>query len=91
MDYLRAVAGALEAAGVPVADWRAEGDEGWIPFDLSRVSVVSWVHDQAGVGWSAASGWYLLLIDSPGRRSVVPLRVPVRATPEEVARAVVPA
>ena len=37
--YLRAVAAALEAAGVPVADWRADARvprDGWIAFDLAR-------------------------------------------------------
>ena len=38
-EYIAAVAAALEAAGVPVADWRADGGtprDGWIPFDLAR-------------------------------------------------------
>jgi hypothetical protein len=89
--YLRAVAAALEAAGLPVADWRADPGtprDGWIPFDRTRPSVVTWEHDQAGLTWSEAGGWSLLLINSPGRRTVTPLPVPLLAAPSSVVRAV---
>ncbi|MFI1988838.1 DUF6292 family protein [Actinoplanes sp. NPDC020271] len=87
-NLLRAVAEALEAAGVAVADWRADNDEGWIPFDRARPSVVTWDHDQAGLGWSRTGGWYLLLITSPGRRVSHPLPVPAGAEPSAVVAAV---
>ncbi|MDI6100015.1 DUF6292 family protein [Actinoplanes sp. NEAU-A12] len=96
--YIRAVAGALEAAGVPVADWRADPGpprDGWIPFDLARQTRlhgrVVWDHDAAGAGWSEERGWYLLTVDDPaGRdvRTVRALEVPVIAAPRAVARAV---
>ncbi|TWG12139.1 DUF6292 family protein [Actinoplanes teichomyceticus] len=89
--YLRAVAEAFEAAGMPVADWRADPGpprDGWIPFDRSRASIVVWDHDQAGLGWSEIAGWYLLLINSPGRRVTIPLPVPLVAAPPTVIAAV---
>jgi hypothetical protein len=96
--YIRAVAAALEDAGVPVADWRADDGtvpDGWIPFDLARQVRLQgrpvWDHDEAGAGWSEDRGWYLLTVDDPaGRnvRSVHPLAVPPAAAPEVVARAV---
>jgi hypothetical protein len=91
-DYLRAVAETLEAAGLPVADWRMDvgpPGEGWIAFDLTRPSVVDWEHDQTGLGWSEAGGWYLLLINSPGRRTTVPLTVAVLAPAAEVVAAAI--
>ncbi|WP_436530436.1 DUF6292 family protein [Actinoplanes sp. HUAS TT8] len=87
-SYLRAVAEALEAAGVAVADWRADPGEGWIPFDRARPSVLTWDYDQAGLGWSETGGWYLLLINSPGRRVTRPLDVPSTAPPPVVVAAV---
>jgi Family of unknown function (DUF6292) len=87
-EYLRAVAEALEAAGVAVADWRADDGEGWIPFDRARPSAVTWDYDQAGLGWSARTGWYLLLITSPGRRVSRPLPAPATAEPSVVVAAV---
>jgi hypothetical protein len=92
-DYLRAVVDALEAAGLPVADWRVEEGppiEGWIAFDLRRPSIVTWEHDQTGLGWSAHDGWYLLLINSPGRRTTIPLPLTPSAPPAEVVEAVRP-
>lgn len=96
--YIRAVAAALEAAGVPVADWRADGGlprDGWIPFDLARQvplhGRVVWDHDEAGAGWSEERGWYLLTVDDPaGRdvRTVHVLETPVIAAPRAVAVAV---
>jgi hypothetical protein len=96
--YIRAVAAALEAAGVPVADWRADEDavpEGWIPFDLARQVRLHgrpvWDHDEAGAGWSGDRGWYLMTVDDPGGRDVRSVHVlPLAATaaPESVARAV---
>jgi len=96
--YIAAVAAALEAAGVPVADWRADGGEprdGWIPFDLARQVRLHgwpvWDHDEAGAGWSEETGWYLLTVDDPaGRdvRTVKGLDVAVIAAPGAVARAV---
>ncbi|MEU4622787.1 hypothetical protein AB0G04_22800 [Actinoplanes sp. NPDC023801] len=93
------MAAALEAAGVPVADWRSDDGavrEGWIPFDLARQVLLHgrpvWDHDEAGAGWSEDRGWYLLTIDDPaGRnaRSVRALPVATGAAPESVARAVV--
>jgi hypothetical protein len=97
--YIRAVAEALEAAGVPVADWRADDGavpEGWIPFDLARQVRLHgwpvWDHDEAGASWSEDQGWYLLTVDDPGGRnvrSVHALPVTTMAAPESVARAVV--
>lgn len=96
--YIRAVAGALEEAGVPVADWRADGGRpraGWIPFDLARQTRlhgrVVWDHDGAGAGWSEEQGWYLLTIDDPAGRDVRTeraLEIAVMAAPRVVARAV---
>lgn len=87
-ERLRAVAAALESAGIAVADWRADDGEGWIPFDRSRPSTVTWDYDQAGLGWSASDGWYLLLVNSPGRRVTRPLPVPAGAEPSAVVTAV---
>ncbi|GIF37061.1 DUF6292 family protein [Actinoplanes xinjiangensis] len=96
--YLRAVAAALEAAGVPVADWRADSGsprDGWIPFDLARQVRLHgrpvWDHDEAGAGWSEERGWYLLTVDDPagrGVRTVEALAVPMIAAPGAVARAI---
>ncbi|WP_203826716.1 DUF6292 family protein [Actinoplanes palleronii] len=89
--YLRAVAEALEAAGLPVADWRADPGvprDGWIPFDRGRPSVVTWEHDQAGLSWSEVDGWSLLLINTPGRRTAVRLPVPLVAAPFSLVQAV---
>lgn len=86
--YLRAVAAGLEDAGLPVADWRADPGEGWIPFDRRRPSIVAWEHDQAGLTWSESDGWALLLVNSPGRRRTVPLAVPLLAAPASIALAV---
>ncbi|MEV4283636.1 DUF6292 family protein [Actinoplanes xinjiangensis] len=96
--YIRAVAAALEDAGVPVADWRADSGsprDGWIPFDLARQVRLHgrpvWDHDEAGAGWSEERGWYLLTVDDPagrGVRTVEALAVPMIAAPGAVARAV---
>ncbi|WP_433790200.1 DUF6292 family protein [Actinoplanes sp. CA-252034] len=96
--YIRAVAAALEAAGVPVADWRADDGpvrDGWIPFDLARQVRLHgrpvWDHDEAGAGWSEERGWYLLVVDDPAGRSVrttEALAVATIAAPGAVARAV---
>ncbi|GGN65999.1 hypothetical protein GCM10010112_27980 [Actinoplanes lobatus] len=96
--YIRAVAAALEAAGVPVADWRADDGvprDGWIPFDLARQVRLHgrpvWDHDQAGAGWSEEDGWHLLTVDDPGGRDIRvarPLNVATVAAPSSVARAV---
>lgn len=95
--YIRAVAEALEAAGIPVADWRADDRvprDGWIPLDLVRQVRLHgrpvWDHDQAGVGWDEDHGWYLLTVDDPYGRSVRTTRdlaVPRLAGPRSVARA----
>lgn len=73
--YVRAVAEALEAAGVPVADWRADPGTprvGWIPFDLARQTRIHgrvvWDHDAAGISWSEDHGWSMLTVDDPGGR-----------------------
>lgn len=97
-DYLRAVAEALEQAGIPVADWRADGgtvQDGWIPFDLARQTRlhgrIVWDHDAAGAGWSEEHGWFVLTVDDPGgrdARTVTRLDVGVFAPPPVVARAV---
>ncbi|GGN07541.1 hypothetical protein FHR83_002468 [Actinoplanes campanulatus] len=96
--YIRAVAAALEAAGVPVADWRADDGvprDGWIPFDLARQVRLHgrpvWDHDEAGAAWSEMDGWRLLTVDDPGGRnvrSVHALDVTTVAAPSSVARAV---
>ncbi|MBO3738975.1 DUF6292 family protein [Actinoplanes flavus] len=96
--YIRAVAAALEAAGVPVADWRADDGvprDGWIPFDLARQVQLHgrpvWDHDEAGAGWSEEDGWHLLTVDDPGGRDIRvdrPLNVATVAAPSSVARAV---
>ena len=96
--YIRAVAGALEAAGIPVADWRADAGEprdGWIPFDLARQVRLHgrpvWDQDEAGIGWSEDGGWYLLTVDDPGGRGVRATRkldLATVAAPASVARAV---
>ncbi|MEU8664333.1 DUF6292 family protein, partial [Actinoplanes philippinensis] len=96
--YIRAVAAALETAGVPVADWRADSGpvrDGWIPFDLTRQMRLHgrpvWDHDEAGAGWSEERGLYLLTVDDPAGRSVrttQALAVPTLAAPGTVARAV---
>jgi hypothetical protein len=96
--YIRAVAAALEDAGVPVADWRADSGsprDGWIPFDLARQVRLHgrpvWDHDEAGAGWSEDRGWYLLTVDDPaGRdvRTVEALAVATIAAPGAVARAI---
>ncbi|GIE74602.1 hypothetical protein Aph02nite_05520 [Actinoplanes philippinensis] len=96
--YIRAVAAALEAAGVPVADWRADSGpvrDGWIPFDLTRQMRLHgrpvWDHDEAGAGWSEERGWYLLTVDDRAGRSIrttEALAVPTLAAPGTVARAV---
>ncbi|MBW6435380.1 hypothetical protein KZ829_16705 [Actinoplanes hulinensis] len=96
--YIRAVAAALEAAGVPVADWRADDGvprDGWIPFDLARQVRLHgrpvWDHDEAGAVWSEVDGWRLLTVDDPGGRnvrSVHALDVTTVAAPSSVARAV---
>ncbi|MEU4428087.1 DUF6292 family protein [Actinoplanes sp. NPDC024001] len=96
--YIRAVAAALEAAGVPVADWRADDRrprDGWIPFDLVRQvrlhGRVVWDHDQAGAGWDEDTGWWLLTVDDPygrGVRTTKKLDLPRVAAPGSVVRAV---
>ncbi|MBG0562165.1 DUF6292 family protein [Actinoplanes aureus] len=96
--YIRAVAEALEAAGVPVADWRADSRvprDGWIPFDLIRQVRLHgrpvWDHDQAGLGWDEDNGWYLLTVDDPygrGVRTTTKLAVARLAAPTSVVRAV---
>ncbi|MFC4071290.1 DUF6292 family protein [Actinoplanes subglobosus] len=96
--YIRAVAGALESAGIPVADWRADSGparDGWIPFDLARQVRLHgrpvWDHDEAGAGWSEERGWYLLTVDDPagrGVRTVAALAVATVASPGAVARSV---
>ena len=97
--YIRAVAEALEAAGVPVADHRADAGvarEGWIPFDLAlQVRLHGrpvWDHDEAGVAWHEETGWRLHCVDDPGgrdARTVTKLDVPTLAAPQSVAGAVV--
>ncbi len=96
--YVRAVAAALEDAGIPVADWRADAStprEAWIPFDLTgqvrRYGRVVWDHDTAGAGWSEERGWFVLTVDDPGGRDVrvvTTLAIDVVAPPASVARAV---
>jgi hypothetical protein len=96
--YIRAVAAALEDAGVPVADWRADSGsprDGWIPFDLARQVPLHgrpvWDHDEAGAGWSEERGWYLLTVDDPagrGVRTAEALELPTIAAPGAVARTV---
>ena len=90
-DYLRAVAEALEAAGIAIADWRADPGpprDGWIPFDIARPSIMTWEYDQAGLSWSESGGWHLLLINSPGRRTTIPLPVPPLTTPPALIQAI---
>ncbi|MEU4156870.1 DUF6292 family protein [Actinoplanes sp. NPDC026670] len=96
--YIRAVAAALEDAGVPVADWRADDGpvrDGWIPFDLARQVRLHgrpvWDHDQAGAGWSEERGWYLLTVDDPAGRDVrtaEDLGIAMIAAPGAVARTI---
>ncbi|BEL02515.1 hypothetical protein Q0Z83_007060 [Actinoplanes sichuanensis] len=96
--YIRAVAAALEDAGVPVADWRADDGpvrDGWIPFDLARQVRLHgrpvWDHDQAGAGWSEERGWYLLTVDDPAGRDVrtaEALGIAMIAAPGAVARSI---
>ncbi|GAA4938096.1 DUF6292 family protein [Actinoplanes utahensis] len=96
--YIAAVAAALEASGIPVADWRADGRiprDGWIPFDLVRQVRLHgwpvWDHDEAGIGWSEENGWHLFTVDDPagrGIRTVEGLDLAVIAAPAAVARTV---
>ncbi|WP_328476502.1 DUF6292 family protein [Actinoplanes sp. NBC_00393] len=93
--YLRAVAAALEAAGIPVADCRADDRaprDGWIPFDLVRQVRLHgrpvWDHDQAGLGWDEHRGWHLLTVSGRGVRTEKDLEVAAVAAPGTVVSAV---
>lgn len=69
-SYLAAVAAALDATGIPTADWYADPNDprdGGIQLDLPRAaSPRPWTrllaYDEVWVGWQEERGWTLLTI-----------------------------
>ncbi|MBB2943859.1 hypothetical protein FB565_003588 [Actinoplanes lutulentus] len=91
--YIQAVAEALEEAGIPVADFRADDRvprDGWIAFDLVRQVALHgrlvWDCEQAGVAWAEDQGWVLVTVGFA--RTQEGLDVASEAAPREVVRAV---
>jgi hypothetical protein len=86
--YMRAVAEALEAAGVKVLDWYADPND---PRD-GAIQVASDAADEVWLGWQEERGWTLLCIDerSGGQqptRLVRDLGAGTVYSPESVVRA----
>ena len=96
--YIRAVAAALTAAGLPVDRWDADPNsprDGNIALDLDRQGTIDgqpvWSHDEVNVGWTEDRGWFLNTVDDPhGRDSrwVFDLGIARVASPATVAVAV---
>jgi hypothetical protein len=88
--YMRAVAAALEAAGVKVIDWYADPNDprdGGIQVDTDDLA---W--DEVWLGWQEERGWTLLLIDERDNgqepnRLVRDLAAGTVFSPESVVRA----